>query len=478
MRQRICSLLLLLSLALSLALPAAAAGEMNFSDVKSGDWYYQYVKDLYDLGIVDGTTPTTYSPQKDVTFGQALKLILISAGYEAQTPISAHWASGYYYLAQQMGFLPSGLGLALDDPISRLQIAQIVVKVMGLSRTSQDPSPFADCSDEAALILYDHGIFQGTQADQQLLFQPQDTISRAEITTVVWRIYAYTNETPHDPEEPGEPEEPSQPEEPGEPETPPEQEPEAPSQPEGDYFYFGSKKVYVVDAMPKRSYDSSLFQYNENGYLTYESDQYTSKVGIDVSRYQKEIDWAQVKASGVDFAILRLGYRGYGTGAIVTDTYFEKNIQGALANGIEVGVYFFSQAINETEAAEEAQYCLDLLQGRYDITYPIIFDWEPYDSSLNPRTEGLSDEMLTKCAVSFCNTVRAAGYETMVYSNLTYFYLHFDLSKLVDFPLWLAQYNRTPTFYYHFDMWQYSCTGTVPGIKGNVDMNIQLIPLY
>lgn len=478
MRQRICSLLLLLSLALSLALPAAAAGEMNFSDVKSSDWYYQYVKDLYDLGVVDGTTPTTYSPQKDVTFGQALKLILISAGYEAQTPISAHWASGYYYLAQQMGFLPSGLGLALDDPISRLQIAQIVVKVMGLARTSQDPSPFADCSDEAALILYDHGIFQGTQADQQLLFQPQDTISRAEITTVVWRIYAYTNETPHDPEEPGEPEEPSQPEEPGEPETPPEQEPEAPSQPEGDYFYFGSKKVYVVDAMPKRSYDSSLFQYNENGYLTYESDQYTSKVGIDVSRYQKEIDWAQVKASGVDFAILRLGYRGYGTGAIVTDTYFEKNIQGALANGIEVGVYFFSQAINETEAAEEAQYCLDLLQGRYDITYPIIFDWEPYDSSLNPRTEGLSDEMLTKCAVSFCNTVRAAGYETMVYSNLTYFYLHFDLSELVDFPLWLAQYNRTPTFYYHFDMWQYSCTGTVPGIKGNVDMNIQLIPLY
>lgn len=478
MRQRICSLLLLLSLALSLALPAAAAGEMNFSDVKSGDWYYQYVKDLYDLGIVDGTTPTTYSPQKDVTFGQALKLILISAGYEAQTPISAHWASGYYYLAQQMDFLPSGLGLALDDPISRLQIAQIVVKVMGLSRTSQDPSPFADCSDEAALILYDHGIFQGTQADQQLLFQPQDTISRAEITTVVWRIYAYTNETPHDPEEPGEPEEPSQPEEPGEPETPPEQEPEAPSQPEGDYFYFGNKKVYVVEGMPKRAYDSSLFQYNANGYLTYESDLYTSRVGIDVSRYQKEIDWAQVKASGVDFAILRLGYRGYGTGAIVTDTYFEKNIQGALANGIEVGVYFFSQAINEAEAAEEAQYCLDLLQGRYDITYPIIFDWEPYDSSLNPRTEGLSDEMLTKCAVSFCNTVRAAGYETMVYSNLTYFYLHFDLSKLVDFPLWLAQYNRTPTFYYHFDMWQYSCTGTVPGIKGNVDMNIQLIPLY
>lgn len=470
MRQRIVSVLLLLTLTLSLALPAAAAGEMNFSDVTSDDWYYQYVKDLYDLGVVDGTTPTTYSPQKDVTFGQALKLILTSAGYEAQAPISTHWASGYYYLAQQMDFLPAGLGLALDDPISRLQIAQIVVRVMSLSRTSQDPSPFADCSDEAALILYDHGIFQGTQVGQQLLFQPQDTISRAEITTVVWRIYAYSNETPHEPEVPQEPEEPEEPEVPEEPETP--------SEPTGDYFYFGSKKVYVVEEMPKRTYDSSLFQYNDNGYLTYESDQYTSEVGIDVSRYQGDIDWAQVKASGVDFAILRLGYRGYGTGAIVTDTYFEKNIQGALENGIEVGVYFFSQAINEAEAAEEAQYCLDLIQGRYHITYPIIFDWEPYDSSLNPRTEGLSDEMLTKCAVSFCNTIRAAGYETMVYSNLTYFYLHFDLAQLVDFPLWLAQYNKTPTFYYHFAMWQYSCTGTVPGIKGDVDMNIRLVPRY
>ena len=173
--------------------------------------------------------------------------------------------------------------------------------------------------------------------------------------------------------------------------------------------------------------------------------------------------------------MIRLGYRGYGTGRIVTDTYFETNLKGALENDIEVGVYFFSQAINEEEAMEEAQYCMDLLQD-YDITYPIVFDWEPYDSSLNPRTDGLSDEMLTKCAVAFCQAVEDGGYESMVYSNLTYFYLHYDLAQLVDFPLWLAQYNETPTFYYHFSMWQYSSTGTVPGIEGNVDLNIQLIP--
>lgn len=492
MRQKICSLFLLVVLLLSLALPVSAAGTLPFSDVSPEDWYYDYVEDLYAVGAVSGTTDTTFSPKGTVTFGQALKFLLLASGQEEQKPISHHWASGYYYLAQQKGFLPSGLSLSLDDPINRLQIAEIAVRALDLSRTSQTPSPFADTNDEAALILYDHGIFQGAQdGNGQNLFRPQSNISRAEITAVIWRIYDLRNALPEVPEEPDgppvTPEEPTPPEKPEtpptEPETPPTKpeipptEPEKPTPPpSGDYFYFGGKKVYVVEDMPKRAYISSLFQPNENGYLTYESDTYTSKVGIDVSRYQGNIDWAQVKDAGVDFAIIRLGYRGYGTGRIVMDNYFMNNIQGALDQGIEVGVYFFSQAITEEEAAEEAEFCMDLLQG-YDLAYPIVFDWEPYDSSLNPRTEGLSDEMLTKCAVSFCETVEAAGYQSMVYSNLSYFYLHFDLSKLVDYPLWLAQYNRTPTFYYHFAMWQYSGTGKVPGIEGNVDMNIHLVPI-
>ena len=101
---------------------------------------------------------------------------------------------------------------------------------------------------------------------------------------------------------------------------------------------------------------------------------------------------------------------------------------------------------------------------------------EMENDGLDGLDDGLSDEMLTKCAVAFCQAVEDGGYESMVYSNLTYFYLHYDLAQLVDFPLWLAQYNETPTFYYHFSMWQYSSTGTVPGIEGNVDLNIQLIP--
>lgn len=449
MKQKILSLLLLCCLSFSLAVPASAASSLPFSDVPSNIWYYTYVKDLYDSKVINGTTATTFSPQGTVTFGQALKLILLAAGYEEQAPTTTHWASGYYRLASHKGFLPSNLNLTLDQPITRLQIASIAVRTLGLPRTSSK-SPFSDTTDQSALILYDHGVFTGVETETGLLFKPNDNITRAEVSAVIWRIDQLEEEnTPTTPAPPAE-------------ET-------------GDYFYFGGKKVYVVEELPKSTYDNSLFQVNENGFLTYDSDEYTCKIGIDVSRYQENIDWAAVKGAGVQFAMLRLGYRGYGTGALVMDPYFQQNIQGAQANGIEVGVYFFSQAITPEEGAEEARFCLNALKG-YHITYPIVFDWESYDSSLEPRTDGLDDKILTQCAVAFCEEVEAAGYQSMVYSNLTYFYLHFDLNQLVDYPLWLAQYNSRPSFYYHFDMWQYSGTGKVPGIDGNVDLNIHFIP--
>ena len=450
MKQKILSLLLLCCLSFSLAVPASAASSLPFSDVPSNIWYYTYVKDLYDSKVINGTTATTFSPQGTVTFGQALKLILLAAGYEEQAPTTTHWASGYYRLASQKGFLPSNLNLTLDQPITRLQIASIAVRTLGLTRTSSSKSPFSDTTDQSALILYDHGVFTGVETETGLLFKPNDNITRAEVSAVILRIDQLEDEnTPTTPAPPAE-------------ET-------------GDYFYFGGKKVYVVEELPKSTYDNSLFQVNENGFLTYDSDEYTCKIGIDVSRYQENIDWAAVKGAGVQFAMLRLGYRGYGTGALVMDPYFQQNIQGAQANGIEVGVYFFSQAITPEEGAEEARFCLNALKG-YHITYPIVFDWESYDSSLEPRTDGLDDKILTQCAVAFCEEVEAAGYQSMVYSNLTYFYLHFDLNQLVDYPLWLAQYNSRPSFYYHFDIWQYSGTGKVPGIDGNVDLNIHFIP--
>lgn len=451
MKQKIISLLLLCTLAFSLAVPASAAKTMSFTDVKSSDWYYDSVKSLYESGVINGTTATTFSPKGTVTLGQALKMILLAAGYEEQAPTTTHWASGYYRLAAKNNFLPSGMTLTLDQTINRLQIAQIIVRVLDLKRTGSG-NPFSDTTDSAALILYDHGIFTGAPEGNKLMFHPQSSITRAEISAVILRTYQLVESMPEEPEEP-----------------------EPPTEPEGDYFYFRGKKVYIVEEIPKNTYDNNLFQVNENGFLTYDSDEYTCKIGIDVSRYQGSIDWAAVKSAGVDFAMLRLGYRGYGTGRIVLDTYFYQNLQGALANDIEVGVYFFSQAISPEEGAEEAQFCLNALEG-YSITYPIVFDWEPYPSGTGARTEGLDDKILTQCAVAFCDEVEDAGYQSMVYSNLTYFYLHFDLNELINYPFWLAQYNSRPSFYYHFDIWQYGDSGSVPGIDGNVDLNIHFVP--
>ena len=446
MKQRLLSLLLACVMAISLAVPAAAAKTMNFSDVKRSDWFYSNVKDLYTWGVINGTTNTTFEPQGTVTFGQALKMILLAAGYSEQKATDTHWASGYYQLAAQKGFLPKKLNLKLDDPINRKLIAQIIVKTLDVSRTGAE-LPFSDTGSKDALILYDYGIFTGEKDEKgNLLFKPNNNITRAEISAVIWRLYNLDL---------------------------PEKEPEP--APTGDYFTFGGKKVYIVEDLPKNTYDNDLFQVNEQGFLTYNSDDYTCKIGIDVSRYQGTIDWTQVKEVGVDFAILRLGYRGYGTGKIVLDNTFYQNLEGALENDIEVGVYFFSQAISPAEAEEEAQYCMNALKG-YDITYPIIFDWEDPNGSGEVRTDELDDKVLTQCAVAFCEAVKAGGYQPMVYSNLTYFYLHFDLNELVNYPFWLAQYNATPSFYYHFDMWQYGDAGIVPGIDGKVDLNIHFIP--
>ena len=191
--------------------------------------------------------------------------------------------------------------------------------------------------------------------------------------------------------------------------------------------------------------------------------------GIDVSAYQGDIDWKKVKASGIQFAIIRLGYRGYGTGKLVQDDYAIKNIEGALNAGVKVGVYIFSQAISVEEAAEEARFVLDRIKG-YDITMPVVFDWEYVNDEA--RTAGMDRRTLTDCYLEFCRIISEAGYTPMSYFN-TYqsrslMYLH----ELEDYPFWLALYSDRMRFPYRIEMWQYTCTGRVPGIQGDVDINL------
>ena len=236
-------------------------------------------------------------------------------------------------------------------------------------------------------------------------------------------------------------------------------------------FRFGDRTLTALEGMPLNPYDRSAFTVDGRGRLTYEKDGKRAKTGVDVSIYQGEVDWPAVAADGIDFAILRLGYRGYTEGGLFMDESFSRNLQGALDAGLEVGVYFFSQAITPEEAEAEAAYILNAIDG-YTVTYPIAFDWEPIAPGSNARTEGLDGETLTRCAAAFCRKVEEAGCRPAVYFNQTLGYLRYDLRELTDYDLWLAEYDSKPDFYYHFDLWQYTHTGRVNGIQGDVDLDL------
>lgn len=223
------------------------------------------------------------------------------------------------------------------------------------------------------------------------------------------------------------------------------------------------------EGLPRNRYEPSCF-YEENGIRRYLSDTVEGVPGVDVSAHQQDIDWLQVKESGIEFAMIRLGYRGYGSGELALDEYFERNIQGALDAGLEVGVYFFSQALSEEEAVEEAEYVLYWLEN-YDITYPVMFDWEEVNAA-DARTNEMNMLLLTSCAKAFCETIEEAGYRAGIYFNQAYGYQQFNLLSLKDYIFWLAQYEEVPTFVYNFQMLQYTNNGTVPGIEGPVDLNI------
>lgn len=220
-------------------------------------------------------------------------------------------------------------------------------------------------------------------------------------------------------------------------------------------------------------YDNQGFL--RNGYrMSYGGEGYSYRLGIDVSHYQGDIDWQKVKAAGIEFVFVRLGYRGYGQdGVLKLDTNFEKNMEGARAAGLDVGVYFFAQAVNETEAVEEAEFVLEHLM-EYDLQMPVVYDPESVVHE-EARTDNVTGEQFTKNTKVFCETIEKSGYDAMVYCNMTWQAFKLDLEELEEYPIWYADYEEYPQTPYHFEIWQYSNEGTVDGIQGNVDLNIQMI---
>lgn len=247
----------------------------------------------------------------------------------------------------------------------------------------------------------------------------------------------------------------------------------------GDKIYLdmpgiGQMWLPVLADVPACKRDPSQFVCRNGQQYYLEDQKISSKLGIDVSSYQGDIDWNAVKESGVDFVFIRCGFRGYGSGEMVKDRNFDQNIQGAQAAGLQVGVYFYSQAVTKEEAVEEAEMTISLI-GDYKLTYPVVYDWEtvPEDTA---RTDMLGVDDLTDCTIAFCDKIREAGFVPMIYQNKRISLLKLDLPRLQNYDFWLAEYNDQASYYYNYRIWQYCSDGTVPGIEGNVDMNICFAP--
>lgn len=208
------------------------------------------------------------------------------------------------------------------------------------------------------------------------------------------------------------------------------------------------------------------FTIDDNGHVSYPG----AIAGIDVSAHQGEIDWDRVRAAGMQFAIIRCGFRGYSEGTLNEDERFRENIDGARDAGLSVGVYFYSQALSEDEAVEEAEYVLSLLNGR-TLALPVFFDWEETDKE-GSRTRNQANYEVGQYALAFCKRIEEAGYHAGTYFNQIYGYTVMQLEQLKSYALWLAEYRSAPQFLYDIKYWQYTGKGRVDGVSTDVDLDL------
>lgn len=230
--------------------------------------------------------------------------------------------------------------------------------------------------------------------------------------------------------------------------------------------------VLISPYLTKNTFDftkmedkAGLKRYMENG-------RKTSYVGVDISKHTGEVYFPSLKAAGVDYVMIRLGSRGYSTGQITLDENFKENIEGAIEAQLDVGIYFYSQAITQDEAVQEANFVIQNLQPyKANIKYPVAFNMG-FVSNDQSRIEGLSRDDKTSVTLSFLEAVRAAGYVPMVYGDKEWLIKEVDLTKLQDFDVWLSQEEEIPDYPYRYAMWQYNTDGVLNGIDGGADLNI------
>lgn len=247
-------------------------------------------------------------------------------------------------------------------------------------------------------------------------------------------------------------------------------------------FVILNNPIVIKEEKIEPMYDENGIRYNDYDFsklkkfddlFFYEDDHYYSKLGVDLSSYQRDIDFNALKDNGIEFVYLRVAYRGYQTGEIHKDVYFESFYKRAKECGLEVGVYIFSAAINIEEAHEEANFILDAISDK-EIDLPIVIDMEAIDYD-EARTDNISNDEIKDIINTFISDVNKKGYDGSLYTNLQYIKDHLSPSDLVDWNLWVAQYNKVPDHQYAFNIWQYTESGVIKGIDERLDLNLMLV---
>lgn len=435
----------LTALALTLSAAPVRAAKTTYQDVDEGAWYAASVAFCQQHELMEGASSGSFEPDGLLTRGTLAEALYRLAGSPAPegeeeapfTDVGAEHPNVAAIRWAKAGGVVSGYedgSFGPEDPITREQIAALLWN----DRGREEPGAAAPYTDRAEVSDWAAGAVEWAygvrlmQGTPEGAFLPQSNTSRAQGAAVIMN-YAQ--------------------------------------------MYYGLRPGYQLPApspVAANGYRGEAYALDDRGYLSYSAGPFTR--GVDVSAHQKEVDWRRVAATGMDFAMIRAGYRGYTSGGIVKDAWFDANMRGALANGLQVGVYFFSQALTPREAEEEARQLLEWIRD-YPVTYPVVFDWEEQDKE-GSRTQGTDGNTVTACALAFCKVIEDAGYLPMTYGSPRKVYSGgIQLEYLQDYPFWLAHYTKdtAPTsFRYNYQMWQYSSTGQVDGIEGNVDLNICL----
>ena len=461
----------------------------TFSDI-SGSYWEEAILKLNAAGVYLGNSGKAL-PGDSITRQQAVTMIARAFHIDAATvdlpyadagqfaeyavgPVSEMTARGYITDSQDGNFRP-------QEPITRGEIVNILGNMIQvLVQTTE--TYYGDVYGNLMINSADGADLKDTTIYGDLLLAPgvtgPVTLSNVHVMGSL-RNFSAVTPTVLDEEEPELPEEPETPVvpaiQPGEVYTP--------GETTGAYIEYGGKQIPIYEGRtPIHLYDGDFYWNGDR--LEYIGSDFRTRFGIDVSAYQNRasenqtIDWEAVAADGVEFAMVRIGLRGYSSGAISADQFYAENIEGAMAAGIETGVYFFAQAITVEEAIEEADFVISLLED-HEINGPVAYDWEMHDATY--RVYGTAPEMATACALAFCKRIEEAGYTPMIYAGQYVSYIKYDQGAIAPYLSWYPEYKSAsseklyPTFAYQMDYWQFSSSCSVAGIGGRVDANLQFL---